>query len=770
MSLIVPSDAAPSPRLRFRVALLLVWTPAAAVAAVAHLQRVAGIAGEPWIVALLETLRVPLAWLAAWALLYAVLLRLLPRPLALALAPLLAIVAVVWTAAEYVLYRAVQVTGIGIDADLVRYAWARRYAMAPYVYREFGAGDVAALAVLAALCLAAVFAAACWARPRPAGWRAWPRLVAILVGWMLALAPSPFGLGPIHARPAPLALAFDALAGTAAPVDAGLDPRNWPTALLRRDDGPSQTFNLLVVLLESVRADAVGWANPQMNTTPRLDARVARGAWLAQRLYAVVPHTTKALTPIFCGYEPYLQVKAIEARLLAMPAPCLPHMLRAHGYRSVFFQSATEAFEQRRSLVANLGFDEFYALEHMDAVGLRRASEFSFADEVMLDPVKRWLDAIGERPFLAVILTGVTHSHYRKLDRFPEQVFHPEADVNRYLNNLYYTDWLVDAILQHLDDHGLAQRTVVVLMGDHGEAFREHGLWGHGYVGYDEALHVPIAILAPPGLELPTTPVTVPTTQLDLPPTLARLLGFTAASGSWRGRAWQDGVADDRDLFFHSLNQRHCGGVRRNGWKLLHKYEVDADELYHVARDPLERNDLARWRRDLASAMRRDMLLWKDSVNAMYEALPLAPLYGSVDSTPTGRYGLPATAAAKPLTTVAGCVDVLRAEPSKPRLTYDDYLTVDLVLRIRPPCRDVRDVDIALTNAAVRHRLDPQLWLGPQPPVTAWPGRAPVRMLPNFHMYNTWPTPTAELELKVVTDAGVPHWVRIGQIGVVPYP
>ena len=111
--------------------------------------------------------------------------------------------------------------------------------------------------------------------------------------------------------------------------------------------------------------------NEAMATTPYLDELV-KNSLLVERAYSTVPHTSKALVSVVCGIEPRPVRSISEALPGLIPATCLPELLDQHGYHTVFFQSASEFFQDRRQLVANFGYQDFYPGESMKSRGFSK--------------------------------------------------------------------------------------------------------------------------------------------------------------------------------------------------------------------------------------------------------------------------------------------------------------------------------------------------------------------------------------------------------------
>jgi arylsulfatase A-like enzyme len=147
-------------------------------------------------------------------------------------------------------------------------------------------------------------------------------------------------------------------------------------------------------------------------------------------------------------------------------------------------------------------------------------------------------------------------------------------------------DALLAELLRDLDASGLSEQTLLVVLSDHGEAFGEHGLPGHGLSPYQEALHVPLVFRGPgvsPGLR-----IAVPVSLTDVAPTILDLLGLTIPE-AMQGRSLRAALAgralSPRPIYFEWLGGQNRG-VRFGNWKL---FDGGAPGMVELRSDPLER-------------------------------------------------------------------------------------------------------------------------------------------------------------------------------------
>jgi arylsulfatase A-like enzyme len=427
------------------------------------------------------------------------------------------------------------------------------------------------------------------------------------------------------------------------------DPESLRAAWQRRPStAPTPSF--LFILMESVRASATTPYNPPLPSTPFL-AELARKSLVFERAYCLVPHTSKSLLAAFCGYPPELGTPVNEAGRL--PAPALPALLGRIGYRSAFFEPATQHFEDRALLVRSLGFQDYYSAERIGE-GYQR-HYFGFEDRSLVRPLLDWLKKDRTRPFCAGLINLTTHHDYRVPEGFLTRRFDvaelpPNAEeFQRYLNTLRYFDDTLREIFAQLEAAGLLDDTVVFLVGDHGEAFGEHGRSMHNDVPYEEALRIPLIVHGPEELLGPPRRVGGLRQIIDLFPTVEQLVGVRSAQQYLLlGTSLLGAVAPNRLLFaasFYGGSYARIAGDDK--WIWFPQFE--RFEHYHLALDPAERWNLVSASRPAErAAFLADVRGHQAVVNAWYLAADgaeaarirrttLPPMQHSLDAVLGGR-------------------------------------------------------------------------------------------------------------------------------------
>ena len=453
-----------------------------------------------------------------------------------------------------------------------------------------------------------------WLRGAPAHGRKLPLLAALSAVPLLALArltPSAPELHPLgqsasigivagaFESPPAVARAKALAPGDAARVQVRLQ-RALDAAQLSLASG-AKPKNVLLVVLESTRWDATSLHVPSLDTTPRL-AELAKHGTSVERTIVDIPHTSKALVSILCGYSPRWSVETTEAEAGGLSRPCLPHVLGELGYERAFFQAATGGYENRHQLALNAGFGDVRTRESYDESGFEETNYLSVEDKVMLKPIDAWLGQHGDKPFLLTVLTCITHHAYGLPSSWVPREFpkssalvggrmpRPWSDYSRYLNAVIYADQFLGELLDTLERRGQLDDTLVVVVGDHGQGFFEHGQKAHNTVIWEEALRVPLVFYNRTLLPEPEV-IEGLRRQTDIVPTILATLGVHHSQALFEGRDLRS--AEDHERVYSSCwYDRRCAAETTLERRILDHYDTRPMEVYDLAADPFERRNL----------------------------------------------------------------------------------------------------------------------------------------------------------------------------------
>ncbi len=467
---------------------------------------------------------------------------------------------------------------------------------------------LAAVAILGPSAVALAFFFAVVTRPSPLGCARRPLVVKTLLSGVIIL--STFVARPLLAVNGSSQVAFEEMrynsqlraitriAACRSTLPNGTDHAEALRKIPSCDDlflpasEPNQLprYNLVIVVLEGVQYSYTSLSSSGNDLTPHL-AVIARQGVEFSNARSTLTHTTKVLFALLTGRFPSVSQDLAEAVPVEKPYLSLATILkRQSGCRTAFFQSAKGSFESRPALVHNLGFEKFWAREDLnntDAfVGSLGSDEFA-----MLKPIADWIKT-DHSPFFLTILCSVTHDPYEVPHWFAEPA---QAAEDCYRQTISYTDAFLAALDTELSNLGLADSTILCIVGDHGEAFGEHGLLSHERIAFDEALRIPFCIRAP-SLVSPGARVTAPVSSIDLTPTILALLGFDPSPGNFDGRNALAQLPPERKLYFAGWLEESPAGFIKGSQKYIYypsakicwRYDLDTDALEQTGTEVAE--------------------------------------------------------------------------------------------------------------------------------------------------------------------------------------
>lgn len=428
-----------------------------------------------------------------------------------------------------------------------------------------------------------------------AGWAlAAPRVVRRAPpAWALAPLLLVLALGPAGLRRCEtLGLHRNALAALAttgwARMSAGPAPTGpraavaaeGPALDLSHLAGAARGRDVLWVLLESTAARELAIYGAAADPTPRLTA-LARTAVIFEWAYTSYPESIKSLRALLCGEAPAPDTGAERYDAAVLPCAALPALLGAQGYRTGLFHSGRVAYLGMRHLVEGRGFE---ALHDAASIGGRFASSFGTDDASTAARLLAWIDEDPGRPYFALYMPIAGHHPYKSPGE-GTRPFRGEDEHTHYLNDLHQGDEALGALLDGLAARGRLGRALIVVQGDHGEAFHQHpGNFAHSLFVYEENVRVPLVVALPGALAAPQRAPQV-AGAIDVAPTLLALLGL-AAPTSWEGRsllAPEPGVA----RFFSDYSGVKLG-LRTGRRKCVVEPEAARVRVFDLGQDPDE--------------------------------------------------------------------------------------------------------------------------------------------------------------------------------------
>lgn len=359
-----------------------------------------------------------------------------------------------------------------------------------------------------------------------------------------------------------------------------------------KPDG-SAIENVVLFVLESVPAEYVYDYPSVKPVTPNL-SKYATHALRFDNIYAHAPATNYSLFSLLTSIVPELSSTGMTEKHPDLPLPSIANVLSDRGYRTAYLSSSDSRFQSTDRFLKNKGFgtiEDFRSWTcdrtYKNSDEKWRYMDFS-SDLCTVDRLKSWIVEDPSRPFFAMLWTGMTHYPY-----FPEgevERYVADESLNRFLNALRIGDEAFGNLMKFLEQRGLAGKTLVVVVGDHGEAFGQHGTYVHASAVYEENIHIPLLLINETTFSGERSGVIGG--AKDVAPTILDLLGSPRPE-HWQGRSLFDADRPGSVHFFSPWNGFKVG-YREGSRKYIYSSESRRLETYDLATDPKETQDLTK--------------------------------------------------------------------------------------------------------------------------------------------------------------------------------
>ncbi len=406
--------------------------------------------------------------------------------------------------------------------------------------------------------------------------------------------------------------------------------------------------DIVLIVVDTLRADHVGAYGHHRVTTPHLDALASRGV-LFENAWSTAPWTLPSVMSIHTGLYPADHRVENDGLKLGAEVSTLAEQLSAAGYETAAFVS--HVYVSRPFGFAR-GFDTFEdfgisrpgyrpeagmeptadivtdaALAHL---GRRsRAPLFLFVH--YFDPHWPYHPPPGYRDLFPNDYEGELDASYDSISRFQDPAVRLPEDYREFLETRYdgeirFVDEMIGRLLEAIDE-----RAWIIVTADHGEEYKEHGSMGHGRQLYEESIHVPLVIAGPPAQGEKKNGeggrrIASPVSGVDIHPTILDLAGIAEPGSRRRGvtlrPAFRGGGAlpANRPLVSATIRlNAYRTAVRLDRLKLIRFMDRDRSELFDLEADPAERHDLAARRPDdrraLLATLFREVDLLSDGWN-----------------------------------------------------------------------------------------------------------------------------------------------------------
>ncbi len=394
-------------------------------------------------------------------------------------------------------------------------------------------------------------------------------------------------------------------------------------------------YNVVLIGIDTWRADHVSCFGYRRLTMPEVDDLASKGIVFLNS-YSTTSWTLPSFLSILTSlYQSSHGVISSEYKLAASNVT-LAEILRNRGYRTAGFISGTYL---KRTFGFDQGFD-IYEESVTNAELIKTYDDITSPRITQL--VTSWLRKNCAQPFFVFAHYWDPHFDYIPPAPFdtlfdpdyPGSVnakgfmtnpaINPDMDprdlyhiISLYDGELRWTDLHIGKLVQTLDDLDVLDRTIIVLVGDHGEEFFEHGGKGHRNTLYNEVIHVPIIFWIPGGIY--AKEVRSNTSTVDVMPTILDLLGIAPPTpidgqslvSSFSSRP--DSLAAERPIY--SELSDFLWAMIKGHFKIIFDSKTGNWELYDLARDPQETHNLASELPAVTQDLSRKLQAWITTQN-----------------------------------------------------------------------------------------------------------------------------------------------------------
>lgn len=404
-------------------------------------------------------------------------------------------------------------------------------------------------------------------------------------------------------------------------------------------DGRSvEKYNVIVVIIESLRTDQLKAGGSSVEVMPNLESVASQGM-VFTRHYTQASHSNYAdLCPLTSHYPLRSTRPYVYPENPTYPRVLIYDILKAIGYRTAVISSQNENWGKMINYLRTGGLDHFFHSESFDGPtyvpyndngfevfvkGNKRSGKID--DRYTVAEAIRWIEEENNKPFFIYMNLQNSHVPYQTPSDFPRR-FGPDhidftlrfnsfpldkVDVVKqlYADSLAYVDYQLGKLFDYLKDTDQWSRTVLCVTGDTGQAFYEHGFAAHANMIFDEVMRVPLVICGP-GIKKSEKHDRL-AQHIDLPPTILDILGLPSHP-SFQGVSLLDSAPDERAIYLVAQSPlAHQYGVIKGNYKLIYDVNRRISALLNLKSDPGETINIIKTHPDVARDLSQSLFAWR---------------------------------------------------------------------------------------------------------------------------------------------------------------
>lgn len=360
--------------------------------------------------------------------------------------------------------------------------------------------------------------------------------------------------------------------------------------------------HIIFLFLESFGAKHIG-----AESTPHFHRLIQEGIYFPH-FYSNGTLTYRALLSGLFGTPPGNTAVGLSP-YVNYPFRGIPELLKSRGYKTAFQHNGSLKFDKQASFLKK-HFDEIAGEE----VLAQHSSSWGVPDEYLMEYAAKWLQNQSQSTFLALFTITNHHpwivpNHYQA------------PDGSRFSQTLHYSDYALGCLIEHLKAMNLSKKTLLFVVGDHGQPLGEHeGNFYNSRFLYEENVRVPLLIWGEGRIETPQQIEQIGS-QMDLLPTIAELFSVPCQG---------EGTSLLRDckrkmVFLQNPYSEGFVACRWGRWKWIENRLSSAQELYDLANDPGETDNLAAQMPQMCQQLQAEAYSYAERIDSRYKTISFCP-------------------------------------------------------------------------------------------------------------------------------------------------
>jgi len=359
--------------------------------------------------------------------------------------------------------------------------------------------------------------------------------------------------------------------------------------------------NILLITLDTTRADHIGCYNGNLKFTPNIDRLADKGV-VYENCYSHIPLTLPSHASILTGKHPFvINVRNNGWYALSKEHETIAGILKRKNY---FTFAVISSYVLASKFGLARDFDVYDDSLNVGEAAVTQSSQIPA--ENVFNKFKILLNKTGKRNFFGWVHFYDPHTPYS-----PPEEYRKKFEKDPYLGEIAYMDHYIGKIVDLLKQKGILNKTIIIITGDHGEDKGEHGEFSHGIFCYDVTLRVPLIIWNSPGIK-PGKRVKSRVMLTDIYHAVSDLAKTNSGKDQHSillSLAKED-KGKERDLYFESLYANEQMGWSPLTGIISHEFKyisLPEPELYNLTTDPGESVNLITDKRDIAKALDRKL-------------------------------------------------------------------------------------------------------------------------------------------------------------------